>query len=175
VTVKDGVLRKFSGLAKVFSLLNVSQIFSGKLPDMDTEGMPFSLLQGSASIAQGKINTEDLTITSEAMNLSLFGSHNLINDQIDFTLEVMPLRTVDKVITKIPIAGWILAGKNKALLTAYFKLDGPSEQPHVSAIPLDSVSKTVFGIFKRTLGLPAKLVKDVGSLFDQESEKKSDP
>lgn len=173
--VNNGVLRKFSGLAKVFSLLNVSQIFSGKLPDMDNEGMPFSLMEGSAKISQGTVKTEDLAITSEAMNLSMVGTQDLINDQIDFTLGVMPLRTVDKVITKIPIAGWILAGENKALLTAYFKIEGPSEEPQVSVIPIDSVSKTVFGIFKRTLGLPGKLVKDVGSLFEQEPEKKTDP
>lgn len=175
LTVKQGVLRKFSGLAKVFSLLNVSQIFAGKLPDMDNEGMPFSLLEGNAEIGQGKITTKDLAITSESMNLSMVGSQDLINDQIDFTLGVMPLRTVDKVITKIPIAGWILAGENKALLTAHFKIEGPSEEPQVSAIPIDSVSKTVFGIFKRTLGLPGKLVKDVGSLFKQDPEKKTDP
>jgi len=175
LTVKQGVLRKFSDLAKVFSLLNVSQIFAGKLPDMDNEGMPFSLLEGNAEVRQGKIITKDLAITSESMNLSMVGSQDLINDQIDFTLGVMPLRTVDKVITKIPIAGWILAGENKALLTAYFKIEGPSEEPQVSAIPIDSVSKTVFGIFKRTLGLPGKLVKDVGSLFKQDPEKKTEP
>jgi AsmA-like C-terminal region len=175
VTISNGILRKFSGLAKVFSLLNVSQIFAGKLPDMDNEGMPFSLLEGNAEIGLGKITTKDLTITSEAMNLSMVGSQDVINDQIDFTLGVMPLRTVDKVITKIPIAGWILAGENKALITAYFKIEGPSEEPQVSVIPIDSVSKTVFGIFKRTLGLPGKLVKDVGSLFKQEPEKKTAP
>lgn len=173
--VSDGTLRKFSGLAKVFSLLNVSQIFAGKLPDMDNEGMPFSLMEGSAKVGQGKLTTEDLAITSEAMNLSMVGSQDLINDQIDFTLGVMPLRTVDKVITRIPIAGWILAGENKALLTAYFKIQGPSDKPEVSAIPIDSVSKTVFGIFKRTLKLPGKLVEDVGSLFKQEPEKKTAP
>lgn len=172
--VSDGTLRKFHGLARVFSLLNISQIFSGKLPDMDKEGMPFSLMEGSVKIADGQIFTEDLKITSEAMNLSLIGSQGLIDDKLDFILGVMPLRTVDKVITKIPIAGWILAGKEKALVTAHFKLEGTKSEPKVTPIPIDSVSKTVFGIFKRTLGLPGKLVKDVGSLLQSEPEKKEE-
>lgn len=173
--VKKGVLRKFHGLAKVFSLLNVSQLFAGKLPDMDKEGMPFSRLVGSAGFGQGKVVTEDLAVVSEAMNLSMVGSLDLVSDDVDFTLGVMPLRTVDKVITKIPIAGWILTGENKALLTAYFKIKGPASNPQVSVVPVDSVSKTVFGIFRRTLGLPGKLVEDVGSLFKQDPEKKTDP
>jgi uncharacterized protein involved in outer membrane biogenesis len=173
--VRDGTLRKFHGLAQVFSLLNVSQIFAGKLPDMDKEGMPFSLMEGSVKIANGQMTTEDLKITSEAMNLSLIGTQSLLDDRLDFNLGVMPLRTVDKVITSIPIAGWVLTGKDKALLTAHFKIEGTTEQPKVTPVPIDSVSKTVFGILKRTLGLPGKLVKDVGTLIKKEPEKKTEP
>ncbi|NOY12187.1 MAG: AsmA family protein, partial [Deltaproteobacteria bacterium] len=138
--VREGTLRKFRSLARVFSLLNISQLFVGKLPDMDKEGMPFTLLEGSIRIADGRAGTEDLRIISEAMNMSLVGSQSLTEDSIDYTLGVMPLRTVDKVITSIPIAGWLLAGKNKALLTAYFKLEGSGESPEVTAVPISSVS-----------------------------------
>ncbi len=172
IQVTNGTLRKFHGLAKVFSLLNVSQIFAGKLPDMNKEGMPFSLMEGSFQIGSGQVKTEDLKITSEAMNLSVVGAQGLIDDTLNFTLGVMPLRTVDKIITSIPIAGWVLAGEDKALITAHFKIEGTSENPEVTAVPIDSVSKTVFGIFKRTLGLPVKMVKDIGSLFTKEPEKK---
>lgn len=175
IQVRDGTLKKFHGLAKVFSLLNVSQIFAGKLPDMDKEGMPFTLMEGSMLIGAGQIKTEDLKITSEAMNLSVVGTQGIVDDVLDFDLGVMPLRTVDKIITSIPIAGWVLAGKDKALITAQFKITGTSEEPQVTAVPIGSVSKTVFGIFKRTLGLPGKLVKDIGSIFKQEPEKKIEP
>ncbi|MEA3363036.1 MAG: AsmA-like C-terminal domain-containing protein [Thermodesulfobacteriota bacterium] len=175
IQVRDGTLKKFHGLAKVFSLLNVSQIISGKLPDMDKDGMPFTLMEGSFQVAGGKIKTEDLKITSEAMNLSVVGTQGIVDDALDFDLGVMPLRTVDKIITSIPIAGWVLAGKDKALITAQFKITGTSEEPQVSAVPIGSVSKTVFGIFKRTLGLPGKLVKDIGSIFKPNPEKKIEP
>ena len=172
--VKEGTLRKFHGLAKVFSLLNVSQIFAGKLPDMDQDGMPFNYLEGSMRIADGLLHTEDLRINSEAMNLSLIGSRNLRDDTLDFILGVMPLRTVDKVITSIPIAGWVLTGEEKALLTAHFKIEGTGDDPLVTPIPINSVSGTVLGIFRRTLGLPGKLVNDIGSIFKKEPEKKKE-
>ncbi len=156
--IKDGTLRKFHVLAKVFSLLNVSQIFKGKLPDMNNEGMPFTLLSGSAQIGGGLTKIDDFKITGVAMNLSAVGTSDLINDTMDFTLGVMPLQTVDKIISAIPLAGWILTGEDKALITAHFKIEGSSDDPKVTAIPISSVSKTVFGIFKRTFGLPGKVV-----------------
>jgi uncharacterized protein involved in outer membrane biogenesis len=162
--VHDGVLNKFNALSKVFSLLNVSQLFTLKFPDLKTEGMPFSLLEGSLRIADGYMHTEDLAVTSEAMNLSLIGSQKLEDNSLDFVLGVMPLRTVDKIITSIPIAGWVLTGDNKALLTAYFKIEGEGDNPQVSAIPINSLSDSVFGILKRTLQLPGKLIKDIGSV-----------
>jgi uncharacterized protein involved in outer membrane biogenesis len=173
--VKDGTLRKFRGLARVFSLLNVSQLFAGKLPDMDREGMPFSLLEGSLRIANGRAKTEDMRIKSVAMNMSLIGSQSLIEDSINYNLAVMPLRTVDKVITSIPIAGWVLAGEDKAFLTAHFKIEGSSDAPKVTAVPINTFSDTVFGIFKRTLGLPGKLVKDIGTILKQKPAKKKEP
>ncbi|NOY12684.1 MAG: hypothetical protein GXP51_03055, partial [Deltaproteobacteria bacterium] len=64
---------------------------------------------------------------------------------------------------------------NKALLTAYFKLEGSGESPEVTAVPISSVSDTVFGILKRTIGLPGKLVKDLGSLLKSPPKKKVEP
>lgn len=175
VEVETGVLRKFSGLATVFSLLNVSQLFSGQLPDVNEEGMPFSLIEGSFKLSGGQIETEDLRVHSVAMNMALIGNQSLTEDHVNYNLAVMPLRTVDKVITSIPVAGWVLAGENKALLTAHFKIEGPGDNPDVAAVPISSVSKTVFGIIKRTLGLPVKLIKDVGSFFEAKPKKKEEP
>ena len=173
--IKKGVLREFHTLAKVFSLLNISQFFYGNLPDMDKEGMPFTLLEQSIKIGDGKLTTKDLIVTSESMNLTAEGTHNLLDDNLDITLGVMPLRTVDKVISSVPVAGWVLTGENKALLTAYFKIEGTAENPEISSIPVESVSETIFGLFNRVIGLPVHLIKNVGSLFEEKPKKKVEP
>jgi hypothetical protein len=172
--IHQGTLRKFRGLAQIFSLLNVSQIFTGRLPDMDREGMPFNLMEGSLQISAGLVHSDDLKITGEAMNMSIVGKQNLTDETVDMILGVMPLRTVDKVVSSIPIAGWILAGDDRAVLTAYFRIVGATENPSVSAIPINSISNTVLGVFKRTLGLPEKLIKDLGSFFQTEAVKKEE-
>ncbi|MDF1580576.1 MAG: AsmA-like C-terminal domain-containing protein [Desulfuromonadales bacterium] len=165
--IKDGVLRRFKILSKVFSILNVSQIFQFQLPDMAREGMPFERLDASFKITDGVLHTEDLFIKSNAMNLSLIGDINLANKTLALVMGVKPLRTVDRIITQIPLAGWILTGEEKALITAQFKVTGASDEPTVEAIPITSLSDTVFGIFKRIFGLPAKVVTDVGEFIKQ--------
>lgn len=165
IEIKDGVLRKFKSLSKVFSLLNVSQILTLKLPDMDREGMPFEKLTGTFRLDQGVLSSEDLFVESPAMNLSLIGKLNLSDHRIDAVMGVKPLRTVDKIITNIPLAGWLLTGNEKALITAQFTIKGPTADPEVVPIPISTLSHKVLGIFRRVLGLPGKVVDDVGSLL----------
>jgi hypothetical protein len=168
--IKDGVLRKFPFLSKVFSLLNVSQILTFNLPDMSQEGMPFNRLKGNFSLSKGILSTDDLFVDSNAMNLSLVGNADLAEHGLDLVLGVKPLRTVDKIVTKIPIAGWLLTGEEKALITAHFAIKGKSEDPDVIPIPITSVSEKVRGIFRRVLGLPGKVVTDVGDLLQGEKK-----
>lgn len=168
--VKNGVLRKFSSLSKVFSLLNVSQIFTLKLPDMSREGMPFERLKGNFTLQKGVLSTEDFFVKSNAMNLSLVGDMDLYNEKLDLILGVKPLRTVDKIVTNIPIAGWLLTGEEKALITVHFQIKGKTDNPEVIPIPITSVSEKILGIFKRTLGLPGKFITDLEDIGGGEQQ-----
>lgn len=162
VEIERGVLRKFRSLARVFSLLNVSQIFALQLPDMAREGMPFDRVTGTFRLQEGILATEDLFVDSEAMNLSLVGQIDLRTEMLDFVLGVKPLRTVDKIVTRIPLAGWILTGEEKALITAHFLVRGPAADAEVVPVPITSISEKVVGIFRRVFGLPGRVIEGVG-------------
>jgi len=165
IAARNGSIRQFPMLSKVFSILNVSQLFRLKLPDMVSEGMPYNDIKATMSFKDGILSTKDLFVTSNAMNMSFIGSYNYIHDNMDFTLGIQPLQTVDKVVSRIPIVGWILTGKDKALLTTYFEIKGKTNNPQVSAIPVKSLAKGVLDIFKRVFQLPAKLVTDTGEVI----------
>ncbi len=170
VQIENGVLRQFPVLAKVFSILNVSQIFALRLPDMANEGMPFDRLQGTLALRQGNLQTDDLIVESNAMNLAAVGGGDPINDRLDLILGIKPLRTVDKVVSSIPLAGWVFTGKEKALLTAQFRITGRAEEPEIKAIPFTSLSDMTVGFFKRVFGLPGKMVSDLEDLVGGEKK-----
>jgi uncharacterized protein YhdP len=165
LSCEDGSLRRFSVLSKIFSILNVAQLFKFQLPDMVSGGMPFNEITASFAIRDGIITSNDLFVASDAMNISAIGSINLVRDELDVTVGVQPLQTVDKVVSRIPIVGWILTGKDRALITTYFTAKGKLADPQVSALPAKAMAKGVFDVFKRMFQLPAKLFTDTGEVI----------
>jgi len=163
--IEDGSLRRFATLSKVFSILNVSQLLKFQLPDMVSGGMPFNEITGSFAIKDGIISTTDLYVDSDAINLSVIGSVNLSKNEINATIGAQPLQTIDKVVNRIPIVGWILTGKDRSLITTYFEAKGKLDDPSVNAIPVKSMAKGVLQIFRRIFELPARLVTDTGEVI----------
>jgi uncharacterized protein YhdP len=162
---EEGTLRKFTVLSKIFSLLNFSQLLKFQLPDMVSGGMPYNKLTATLSIKDGIVSSNDIYVASDAINISAIGKADLVKNELDATIGVKPLQTVDKVLSHIPIVGWILTGKNKSLITAYFEAKGKLEDPQVRAIPVQSMAKGVFNIFKRVFQLPSTLFTDTGEVI----------
>ena len=163
--IEKGTMRRFAVLSKIFSILNVSQLLKGKLPDMVSGGMPYNRITASLAVQDGIVSSQDFYIDSNAINISAIGRIDMVKEDVDVTIGVQPLQTVDKVVSHIPIVGWILTGKDKALITTYFEAKGKLEDPTVKAIPVKAMTKGVFNIFKRIFQLPAKLFTDTGEVI----------
>jgi len=132
---------------------------------MVSEGMPYNDIKGTLTFNNGTMSSTDLFVASNAMNISMVGGYDYVRDNLDCTVGLQPFQTVDKVVSKIPIVGWIITGKEKSVITTYFEVKGKSSAPNVSAIPVKSLGKGVLGIFKRVFQLPAKLVTDTGEVI----------
>lgn len=163
--LEKGKLRKFSVLSKVFSILNLSQLLKFQLPDMVHNGMPYNQIRASVSVRDGTVATQDLLISSDAINISIIGSADIVREELDFTIGVQPLQTVDKIINRIPVVGWLLTGKDKAMVTAYFEAKGKWDDPRVKSVSVKSLSKGAWNIFKRVFELPVRLFTDTGEVL----------
>jgi hypothetical protein len=163
--VEHGSIRKFSTLSKVFSILNVSQLLKFHLPDMVSGGMPYNKISGDLTVRDGIASTTNLLMDSNAINLSTVGKFDLVKNELDLVIGVQPLQSVDKVVSRIPIVGWILTGKDHSLITTYFEAKGRIEDPQVTAVPVKSLAKGVLNIFKRVFELPVRLVTDTGEVI----------
>ena len=165
VQVAKGVLKEFAVLSKVFSLLNVSQLLKFQLPDMAAGGMPFTDIAATLSMKDGVLSTENAFLKSDAMNMLAIGKADMVKETLDITLGLQPLQTVDKVISRIPVLGWVLTDKDKRFITVYFEARGPWKDPDVRAMPVRDMAKGVFDIFKRVLQLPVKIITDTGDVL----------
>ncbi|MFB3820045.1 MAG: AsmA-like C-terminal domain-containing protein, partial [Candidatus Methylomirabilales bacterium] len=158
VVMREGRLGQHTVLARILSLLNVAQLLSLKIPDLVSSGMPYDRLAADIAIRDGVARTENLVLDAPAMKVNAVGEVNLPDETVDLQVAVKPFQTVDTIITRIPIAGWLLGGKEQSLIVASFHVTGPLKDPEVKPQPVQDVARNVFGIFRRVLELPESLV-----------------
>ncbi len=163
--VDRGVLRRFNSLAKVVSILNVSQLLRFSLPDMARDGMPFNKITASIAVKDGILTTRDFFIDSNVMHVTTVGSIDIVHETINTLIGVQPLQTVDTIVSRIPVVGWILSGGDGSLITTYFEAKGSWKDPQVSAIPVSSMAKGTLDIFRRVFELPVRLFTDSGEVL----------
>jgi hypothetical protein len=154
--IEDGVIERFNILSKIFSILNVSQLFSGRLPDLKTKGLPYRQITANIHVKEGIASTEDFLVDSDAMKITLLGKVDIGKNLIDAEIGIHPLVTLDTVLSNIPIAGYILTGKDKAFLSYFYKVKGDLDDPKIEAIPIKSIGEGFFGIIKRLLETPLR-------------------
>ncbi|RPJ09199.1 MAG: hypothetical protein EHM36_04550 [Deltaproteobacteria bacterium] len=172
VELENGAIEKSNILSKIFSILNVSQYFKGRFPDLKTRGLPFYRVVANFQIKDGVAATEDFLVDSEAMRITGIGRIDLGRNQIDAKIGVHPLATVDTVLSKIPIAGYILLGKDKAFLSFVYEVKGGLDDPKVEAVPIQSIPGGLFGIIRRLLETPFRPFQKVPSSQDSPKEEK---
>ncbi|MEE9613834.1 MAG: AsmA-like C-terminal domain-containing protein [Thermodesulfobacteriota bacterium] len=144
-----GNLWKFVVLGKVFSIVNIVSI-----TELFDEGMPYKRIKGNFTVKDGVVSTENLTFDSKSIRMSAMGSIDTAAKTIDSTLGIHPFVTIDKLISKIPIVGWIIEGKDKSTVSMYYKIEGPLKDPDVRPMPIRSLSKSLLGIFRDMFDAP---------------------
>jgi hypothetical protein len=154
--IENGVIERFNVLSKIFSILNVSQLFKGRLPDLTTKGLPYHQIIGSIHVKDGIASTEDLVVDSDAMKITLYGKLDVGKNLIDAKIGIHPLVTLDTVLSNVPIAGYIITGKDKAFLSFIYEVKGDLDNPKIEAIPIKSIGEGFLGIIKRLLETPLR-------------------
>ncbi len=163
--IEKGIIRKANALYKIFSVLNMSQLLKFKLPDLNAGGMPFNSIKATLLLKNGIMRSNDFYIDSEAINILAMGSMDIIKENIDLKVGLQPLQTVDKIVSRIPVVGWILTDEDRRFITVYFEVKGPVGDPEVRAIPGRELSAEGLDIVKRVFNLPKKLITDTGEVL----------
>jgi uncharacterized protein YhdP len=158
VRMEKGRIQRFHILSKIFSLLNVSQLLKGKLPELTGEGLPYNTITGEIEIAKGIARTENLLVDSDAMKITVIGEADIVRESLDLTVGLHPLGTVDTILSKVPVVGRILAGEDESIISYYVEVKGDFSNPKVKHIPLKSMEKGLIEIMRRVLETPMHII-----------------
>ena len=132
LSVQDGVARQLPMLVQLWTALSLQSLLSFSLPQLSSEGLPFSALTGDVVVKHGALTTENLSLVGEAVRLDARGQVNLRQKVLDLTTNVIPLRGITSVVEKVPLAGKLLAQSTDRLTALPFQVSGPYHDPQVS-------------------------------------------
>ena len=150
----DGEFGRQTLAVRVLSLINLGKILNPKTLGISSRGMPYQRLTGDIVIEGGVAKTANLLLESRAFNASAQGQVDLVSRMIDMDVAVKPFQTLDRVVAKVPVVGWLLSGKDGAVIAAFYRVSGPLSDPTVTSLPVKNIGRNVFGIFRRLLQLP---------------------
>ena len=157
VLVEKGVIKKSNILIQILDFLSIQKIFRRPPPNLSKEGFYFDKIGADFEIKKGIIYTENLLMGSPVFNGAAQGILDLPGKQIKGSFGVQPLVTLDSLVSKIPIVGYILTGKDKTLLVYYFKVRGPFSDPKVTYVPLKNWGNSIMGYVTRIFLTPPRL------------------
>jgi uncharacterized protein involved in outer membrane biogenesis len=150
---RDGFIKKSGMVTGILGVLNITDVFSGKLPDMDEEGFAYKSFVLKSEIKNGSAEITEGTLDSSIMKIASHGNVDLTHMQIDLKLLAAPVKFVER-FANLPVIKQIFGG---TLLAVPMQVEGDLHDPKVRAVSAAAVGSRVVGIFTNTLKLPVTI------------------
>jgi hypothetical protein len=164
--INEGRLLRFTLLSRILEILNSTEIFFGSIPDLEQEGIRFTSLQGTATMQGSQVVIDKGLLLGHSLEMGFSGHLDLKQKQVDLIVLVAPLKTVDRIIKKIPVINRLTRGN---LITIPVRVSGSWEDPRVTPLSPQAVSKELVDLMRRTLEFPLKIFQP---LMEHKDEKK---
>ena len=141
---------------KIFSMLNLTEVFSGGESDLAEQGYGYTQAFTNIEFDQGKLQFNEILLDGNSLKITGQGSIDLTDRTIDVILLAAPLKTVDRIVDKLPIISYITGG---TLISVPLRVTGKVNDPSVVPMSPTAVGKGVLNIMGRILKAPYKLVE----------------
>jgi hypothetical protein len=166
VVIRDGVAGRTGVFSRILEMLSLQKIFKNKPRGLADEGFYFEQMKGYAVINRGVLATENFTMESPIYNAVAAGEADLVEKTVRFTLGIQPLETLDTIVSRIPVIGYALTGKDRSFLTYYFEVTGPMSDPSTRHVPFRHLGKGAAGVLKRLFLSPVRLYDTLSGMTE---------
>ncbi|NTV15549.1 MAG: AsmA family protein [Desulfobulbaceae bacterium] len=162
---ENGFIRRLGFLAKVFSVVNLTDLFtSQQLPKLVGDGFAYSNLEIDSHIEKNLLIIEKAVVKGQGINLFGSGTVDLQNGHADLIIMVAPLKTLDAIVTNLPLIGQVVGGKDKALISIPVGLKGDLRDPEVTLLPPEAIGAGIINLFVNTFKMPLAIFSPLTNL-----------
>ena len=160
VSSANGRIAYSNVMMKIFAILNVTEVFTGGASDLTEKGYGYTVARAKMRLGGGKLHFDEILMDGNSLKITGQGSIDLMNQEVDIKLLAAPLKTVDRVVNKIPIINYIAGG---SLISIPLRVKGKLDDITVATMPPSDVGKGLLNIMGRTLKAPFKLAEQAAS------------
>ena len=133
------------------------------------EPSEYDSISGDFVYAGGVAETKNFLYETNQRKSVISGKFDLNKLEMDAVVGVAHLPVLDKILSQIPVVGSILtAGDEGSLIKTYYDVDGPFDNPQVTAIPFTSLSKKFLGLFQGILQTSEEILSLPGKIIENE-------
>ncbi len=152
----NGRILRSTLLARVLSLLNITEIYRGRMPDLTGQGLEYKRTQIAAELLNGRLIIHSWTLDGPNLWLGARGSVDLSAGTLELFIVVSPFTTFDRIIRAVPLLGYVLGGR---LVGIPIRASGPIADPEVVPMHPAAVGQSVLEMVERALLLPVHIVQ----------------
>lgn len=151
---RDGRIYKMHLFSKILAFLNTTEIFFGHLPDYSKKGFGYYHMYLNGHVQGETLYLDEGFLDGKTMEIGFQGQVHLPDHSLNLTFLIAPLKTLDRVLNKIPGFKEII-GKN--LVSIPVQVTGTYADPKIVPLSPKAVSNELIKTMKRTLKLPLKI------------------
>lgn len=153
---RNGVIKRWNILSKIFGALNVYDLLRGKV-DFGLSGLPFSKLGAEFTGSKGVFHTDNFLLDSSSMILTGQGDLNLNDRQVQGSVQVSPLIVIDRTLSQIPLLRDIIKEPNQGFLYVTYSVRGPVTDPVVTPDVVSTIGGKAIEILRNILVFPREV------------------
>ena len=153
---RKGRIYRFNLLSKVLAVVNLTEIFRGKIPDLMQGGLAYDQMDIQVDIKDSVCTIKQAVIDGASADIAAQGTVNLLTGQADMIVLVAPFKTIDAIVKYTPIIGDWLGG---TLVSIPVKVSGPFADPTVTPLSPSAVGSSLMNLLENTVKLPVKIVE----------------
>jgi hypothetical protein len=155
---KNGKIYRYPVLTKIFSLLSVTEIFRGRLPQLGGSGFPYHSMAVQGDLHQGKFTIEKAYIGGSSLDIIAQGDVDIAGKKMDLVVLVAPFSTINWIIRHIPLVGKMMGG---TLISIPVKVSGDLADPDVTFLAPSAVGSRILELMKNIVELPVQIISPI--------------
>lgn len=158
ISAKNGKIFKARPLDKTLDIVNKTENFKGKLPDLDKTVISYRVLRMRGTMKENILKVDEGILDASIFGILAQGEFNLSNHTIDLNALVAPVNIVARIVNKIPVLGHILGGN---IVSVPVKIKGDIYDPQVTFLSPSAIGSAFLGIMERIIKLPVTIIEPI--------------